>query len=164
MDFYAYHLMVWDNSFNQILRFKDVTNQFIVDMYTKIETERLLYIHLNQKTLRAEQYIHFKDTLQRDGNASNVGQQIIHSSTVTGSPRYMHKRTQDAMSYVHKFGHPDLFITFTCNPNWIEIRKNLFTGQVASDRHDILLRSFRLKLLKLIWLLKKGSIFGSLQG
>lgn len=75
----------------------------------------------------------------------------------------MHKRTQDAMSYVRKFGRPDLFITFTCNPNWIEIKENLFTGQVASDRHDISSRVFYLKLLKLIWLLKKGAIFGSLQ-
>ena len=37
----------------------------------------------------------------------------------------MFEKQQDAMSYVRKFGRPDLFITVTTNPNWEEITSNL---------------------------------------
>ena len=162
-DFYAYRLMVRENEFNQVLRFKEITCRFIVDMYAKIESERLLYIRLNQKKLRAEQYIHLQDALSSDGNAENVGQQVILPSSFTGSPRYMQQRTQDAMCYVRKFGKPDLFITFTCNPKWTEIQEELFENQTQNDRHDVIARVFHEKQKKLLWLLKEGQIFGKLR-
>ena len=34
----------------------------------------------------------------------------------------MHDCQQDAMTYVRKYGYPDLFITTTTNPNWPEIK------------------------------------------
>ena len=37
----------------------------------------------------------------------------------------MHECQQDAMSYVRLYGHPDLFVTATINPNWAEIRKSI---------------------------------------
>ena len=43
----------------------------------------------------------------------------------------MHEKTQDAMTYVRKYGRPDLFITFTCNPSWPEIKNELMRGQSA---------------------------------
>ncbi|GBM96057.1 hypothetical protein AVEN_111450-1 [Araneus ventricosus] len=33
----------------------------------------------------------------------------------------MQQNYQDAMAMVRKFGRPDLFVTFTCNPSWPEI-------------------------------------------
>jgi hypothetical protein len=54
---------------------------------------------------------------------------VILPSTFTGGPRYMHERTQDAMTYVRHYGRPDLFITFTCNPCWDEIKELLLPGQ-----------------------------------
>ena len=35
----------------------------------------------------------------------------------------MNEKTQDVMTYVRKYGRPDIFITFTCNPLWDEITK-----------------------------------------
>ncbi|XP_034044527.1 uncharacterized protein LOC117526576 [Thalassophryne amazonica] len=137
-DFYAYRLMIRDDKFNQVLKFKEVTSQLMVDMYAKIETERLLYIRLNQKQLRAEQYSSLQDAMNINGNAENIGQQVILPSSFTGSPRYMHQRTQGAMAYVRKFSHPDPFIMFTCNPKWDDIQENLFDGQNRTDRHDII--------------------------
>jgi hypothetical protein len=46
---------------------------------------------------------------------------------------------QDAMARVRKFGKPDLFITFTCNPRWREITDALL-GRPANDRPDIISR------------------------
>jgi hypothetical protein len=49
MDFYAHRLMIRDGSINHILKCRQLFHQFIVDMYVKIESERLLFIRLNQK-------------------------------------------------------------------------------------------------------------------
>ncbi len=75
----------------------------------------------------------------------------------------MHEYTQDAMTFVRNFGKPDLFITFTSNPEWPEIKENLFPGQCASNRHDLTARVFEQKLSKLLEAIKKFNIFGEPQ-
>ena len=42
---------------NYLLKFRQLLNVYIVDMWAKIESERLLYIHLHQKELRVEKYV-----------------------------------------------------------------------------------------------------------
>ncbi|GBP93841.1 ATP-dependent DNA helicase PIF6 [Eumeta japonica] len=97
-------------------------------------SERLNFIKRNQKKLRAEDYIHLRDAVVNDGhlNASNIGQHVILPSSFTGSPRFMNEKSQDAMTYVRKFGRPDLFITFTCNPEWPEIKRKLALAVASS--------------------------------
>lgn len=148
---------------NHILQCRNLLNQFLVDMYAKIECERLLYIRLNQKKLRATEYIHLRDAIASDGNVNNIGQMVILPSTHTGSPRHMHEYVQDAFTYVQKYGRADLFVTFTCNPNWPEIKKLLEPGQSSSDRHDIIARVFKQKLKKLIDIIAKCEIFGKVR-
>ena len=83
-------------------------------MYAKIETERPNFIKRNQRKLSAENYIHLKDSVDREGvqrEARDVGQVVILPSSFTGVPRYMHECIQDAMTYIRKLGRPDLFIT-----------------------------------------------------
>lgn len=160
MDFYAYRIMVRDGETNHILKCRQLFHQFIVDMYAKIESERLLFIRLNQKKLRAEEYIHLRDAIAIDGNAANVGQMVILPATHTGSPRHMHEYAQDAMTYVRKYGRPDLFITFTCNPTWTEITNLLFTGQSSIHRHYLTARVFKQKLTRLMDLITKNHIYG----
>ena len=87
-------------------------------MYCKIETERLQFLRREQKALCADCYQDLRDSIVNgDGDPSNICHRIILPSTFTGGPRYMHERQQDATTYVRKYGHPDLFITMTCNPN-----------------------------------------------
>ena len=162
-EMYCYYIMIRINSINYIHQFRELLNQFIVDMYVKIETERLLYIRLNQRKLRVENYDHLKDAIQNDGNLEEMGKLIILPSSFTGSPRYMQQRTQDAMVYVRKFGTPDLFITFTCNPKWIEITKELENNQKTTHRHDIIARIFQQKLVKLMHLFNKAQVFGEVR-
>ncbi|UYV65707.1 hypothetical protein LAZ67_3005188 [Cordylochernes scorpioides] len=100
MNFYAYRMMARAGEFNLLLRYGMLTNQFWVDMYAKVETERLSFIRRNQKKLRTENYIHLQDALRADENLANIGQIVILPSSFTGGPRYMHERTQDAMTYV----------------------------------------------------------------
>jgi hypothetical protein len=121
--------MLRSDSFNHWHRCLELFSQFAVDMYVKMESERLAYIRTHQQELRAESYIHLRDAVNSDANISELGQLCILPSTFTGGPRYMHARTQDAMTYVRHYGRPDLFITFTCNPKWTEIQEQLLPGQ-----------------------------------
>jgi ATP-dependent DNA helicase PIF1 len=75
----------------------------------------------------------------------------------------MHERTQDGMTYVRVYGHPDLFITITCNSKWKEISDQLMPGQQPKDRHDLIARVFKLKVKLLMDLINKSEIFGSVK-
>ncbi|GKA79553.1 ATP-dependent DNA helicase PIF1-like protein [Tanacetum coccineum] len=61
-------------------------------------------------------------------------------------PCDMRKRFLDAMTLVQDAGKPDIFLTMTCNPNWPKIVENLYEGQPAQDRPDLVTRVFRAKL------------------
>lgn len=163
MEFYSYRLMIRKNQSNHLFLYRRLLLQFVVDMYAKIESERLLFIRLNQKKLRCDEYIHLRDSLNSDGNVKDVGKMIILPSTYIGSPRHMHEYSQDALTYVRKYGRPDLFITFTCNPSWPEIKELLFDDQTHYDRHDIIARVFNQKVNKLMKFIIKYKIYGEIR-
>ena len=163
MVYYRYHIMVKRNV-SVLLRATRLFQQYLVDAYCKIETERLQFLRREQTALRADCYQDLRDAiLDGDGDPSNVGRRIVLPSTFTGGPRYMHERQQDAMTYVRKYRHPDLFITTTTNPNWPEIKDNLLPGQDPQDHPDIVIRVFRLKVQKLLEMLKLKMVFGKAQ-
>lgn len=72
----------------------------------------------------------------------------------------MHQMYQDAMAIVRRFGKPDLFITFTCNPKWPDIERNLLSGQTSTDRPDLVARVFHLKLKELLKDITVKNVFG----
>ena len=64
MKFYSYRLMVRaPPDFNTPLRCRRSMQQYVVDMYVKVETERLAFIRAKQKELRADSYSCFTDAL-----------------------------------------------------------------------------------------------------
>ncbi|CAD7078329.1 unnamed protein product [Hermetia illucens] len=164
MNYYAHRIMVRQHQDNYILRYRQLFHQYIVDMYAKVESERLRFLRLNQAKLRSEEYIHLRDAVAGniDGNLNpnDIGNAFILPSSYIGSPRNRQEYIQDAMTYVRHYGRPDLFITFTCNPNWEEIQTLLLPGQQAIHRHDLTARVFKQKLKSLIDFIVKYSIFG----
>ena len=82
--------------------------------------------------------------MSRDNNA-RIGNIFILPSSFVGGPHFRSKLYQDNMAMVRKFGRPDLFITFTCNPKWEEIKSELQSFQSPSDRPGLVTRVFRLK-------------------
>jgi len=82
----------------------------------------------------------------RQGHEVGTVKRVVLPSSFTGSPRHMVGLYQDAMTMVERLGKPDLFITFTCNPSWPEIKNNLLPGQTANDRPDLIAKVFKLKL------------------
>jgi len=83
MRFYAYHLMVRDNS-SILLNYRQLFHQFVVDMWAKIESERLLYIRNNHY------YCNFWCTFRVQVSAVSCTSRLRHdnqqsSRTVTDS-------------------------------------------------------------------------------
>uniref|UniRef100_A0A453JV05 ATP-dependent DNA helicase n=1 Tax=Aegilops tauschii subsp. strangulata TaxID=200361 RepID=A0A453JV05_AEGTS len=75
----------------------------------------------------------------------------------------MRRRYMDAMALVRRYGKPDIFLTMTCNPNWDEIRQELYPGQTPQDRPDLVVRVFRAKLEELKNKLLKKDILGKVR-
>ena len=70
-----------------LLQAKWLLQQYLVDAYCKIETERLQFLRREQTALRADYYQDLRDAiLYRDGDPNNVGHRIILPSTFTGGP------------------------------------------------------------------------------
>ncbi|GBM52329.1 hypothetical protein AVEN_126405-1 [Araneus ventricosus] len=110
MSFYANSLMVRSTE-NRLLNYRQLLHQYLVDMYAKIEAERLLFIRLNQMKLRIHEYIHFKDAITNDSDRANHGKLVIVPSTFTACPQNMHEYAQDAITCIRHGGKPSLFIT-----------------------------------------------------
>ncbi len=140
---------------------KRLFQEWLVDQYSKVESQRLLYLRNNQASLRAELYRGVVDAvMNNDTNTTNMGRLIVLPSSFTGGHRHMAQLYQDSMAIVRHFGKPDLFITMTCNPKWDEIRQELKPGETANDRPDLVTRVFRIKLQSLLDDLLKKGVFG----
>ena len=104
MQYYKYRLMVHSgDTFNIIHHMGRLFQQYVVDMYVKIEDGRLGFIQRNQSKLRADLYQGLADALQHsDGmvDGSHIGKRVILPSSFTGSARYQHQLYQDAMATV----------------------------------------------------------------
>ncbi|KAK1360464.1 hypothetical protein POM88_044938 [Heracleum sosnowskyi] len=72
------------------------------------------------------------------------------------------ENTLDSLAVCREYGHPDLFITFTCNPKWEEIKYavELCGSTDASVRPDIISRVFKLKLDAMMSDLTKYDVLG----
>ncbi|KAG7994346.1 hypothetical protein I3843_01G054000 [Carya illinoinensis] len=135
--------------------------QFVVDMYVKIETSRLDYFRSKQQHIRSELYQGIVDTITLgETDASNVGKRIILSSSFIGGPRDMRKRYMEAMALVQRYGKPDIFLTMMCNSNWQEISNELRLHEESQNLSDLVARVFRAKLEELKDRLFKQHIFG----
>ena len=92
--------------------------QYVIDMYIKIETTRLDYFRIKQDEIRVESYQGIIDSIHvGETRGSKVGCKIILPTSFIGRPRDMRKRYMDAMTLAQRFGKLDIFLTMTCNQN-----------------------------------------------
>ena len=84
LQYYSYHLMIREG--NHLLQMRRLFQQFLVDVYCKVETEWLDWIRRKQKTLHADDYVNLCDSLfAGDGDPHNVGQRVVLPATYTGT-------------------------------------------------------------------------------
>lgn len=161
LQFASYRLAVRPG-FSNIHAAKKLFQQYIVDLYTRVESNRLNYIRHHQSQLRVEHYHGLQDFVLNRAQLESVtaGKIVVLPSTFEGSPRNMTQRYQDAMAIVQKYGKPDLFITMTCNPKWTDILSSLKDNEAPADRPDIVSRVFKCKLNELKKDLLKNNVFG----
>ena len=88
---------------------------------------------------------------------------MILPSTHVGGERYMRQKMHDIIATSNKLGHPDIFLTMTCNPNWPEITRSLFSVQTAKERPDLCARVFRLKRKAAMETVVKHQLFGNVE-
>jgi hypothetical protein len=132
-----------------------------VDAYAAIEQSCLKYLRLNKKKLRADLYQGLQDAIATgDNSTATIGQRMILPSSFTVGPRHMVQNYQDAMAICRWAGCPDAFVTFTCNPQWLEIKRALPLGHQPQDRPDLVTRMFKIKLKELINDIHKKHILG----
>ena len=163
-DYYCYKFQMRLGIFNPILFGKRLFSTICVDTYVKIESSRLDYIRNNQDRIRADLYQGLVDSLNAgEGRGDAVGRRTVLSTSFIGGPRDMRRRYMDATALVRRYGKPDIFLIMTCNPNWNEIRNELYPGQSAQDRPDLVTRVFRAKLEAMKKKLLKNDILGKVQ-
>ena len=163
MQYYSYYLQIRDLDKITINNYGRLFQQYVTDMWCKIEMQRLSFFNSEngQKKIRAECYQTVHDAFMSDkSDLSNIGKRIILPSSFKGGPRHLYKLFQNSMALIRKFGKPDLFITFTCNTNWPEIKDNLKDQEHAFNRPDLCARVFKIKFKELMNDLIKNKIFG----
>ncbi|CAK8534588.1 unnamed protein product [Lathyrus sativus] len=135
-----------------LLSSRRLFQQFLVDGYTMLESERLQWIRENQPKLKVSKYNSLTEVgEQSETHGSSTGKRVVLPSTYVGRRRFMDQLYYDGMAICSKVGFPDLFVTFTCNPNWPKIQRLLRPlGLKPQDRPDVISRIFKIKFDQLL--------------
>ncbi|CDF33944.1 ATP dependant DNA helicase PIF1 [Chondrus crispus] len=124
------------------------------EVSTILHAARLFQQYLTQ--LRAADYTSLRDSLGDSGRAEDeadavrAGRLFILPSTHIGCDRYMRQQMHDMIAISNQIGHPDIFLTMTCNPSWPKITRALLPNQTPQDTPDLCARVFRLKMKDLM--------------
>ena len=139
--------------------------EYIVDMFSRWEDCNLKFQRQNNASNNRTVMLSIKKKNLEKSKETNEkisgSRRTILGSSFTGSNRYKHKKSKQAMALANEDGIPHYFLTMTCNPQWREIVENLSPGQKASDRPDLIARVFKIKLDELIRCLKESDWCGS---
>ncbi|XP_027357259.1 uncharacterized protein LOC113866646 [Abrus precatorius] len=151
-EFIAFRIQQRNVEFGNIVNGGKLYQQFLVDTYTMIESQRLSFIRNNKSSIRSEILNCIEEAVSiGETDPSSAGKRVILPVSFTGSMRYLFNNNQDAMAICKKVGYPDLFITFTCNSGWAEITRFLAArGLKAEDRSNISCRLY-LSSSEVVW-------------
>jgi hypothetical protein len=128
-EFYGYRPQHRDTDGIALLRGDRLRHQYIVDAYAAIEQNRLEYLRLNKKKLRMDLYQGLQDAIAAgDNSVAATGHRTILPYSFIVGPRHMVQNYQNAMAICRWASCLDAFVIFTCNPQWLEIKKALLLG------------------------------------
>ena len=163
--FFRFHLHVRDGHELVPFAYGRLFQQYLVDAWAICDQHQLHWLRTNQANLRADLYNGVADALARtDVDLASIGRRVVLPSSYLGSARFIGQCYQDSMAIVRQFGRPSFFITFTANPKWDEITRELLPFQKATDRPDLVARVFHMKVNHVMHDLKRKQIFGRYQG
>jgi len=147
---FCFRIQTREGEMVTILRSRTLFQQFVEDLYTMIEFERLSFIRNNQSKLRVDKYSNLcQPSNESQTEASQKGKWFVLPSTFVGGRRFMDQLYFDGMTIWGHVGFPYLFVT--CNLKWPKIWKILNTLKLShSDWLDITARVFKIKFEKLL--------------
>ena len=136
--------------------------EYLCDMYSKIEEERLAYHERNQSQLRTESLDGLADAIaSSDHNDAIIGKEVKLPGSFVLSQRWMFAHYLDALAIARKYKRFSWFVTMTCNPQMAEhLERIQAMGQSPSDRPDLLDRLFNKHMKLFIEDLTKNDIMG----
>ena len=126
--------------------FGRLTNEYIVDMFTRELESRLRYIRSNQVRLRSLE----SDAALMAEDTVDESESIYLPASFLGSRRWVSNQIADSLAIAATYGPPTFFITLTCNSDWPEIQSQLRPGQTFTDVPIVVCRVFKQKLSRLM--------------
>ena len=126
--------------------FGRLTNEYVVDMFTRELECQLRYIRSNQNRLRALE----SDAALMGEDAVEESENVYLPASFLGSQRWVSNQIADSLAIAANYGPPTFFITFTCNSDWPEIQSQLRSGQTFTDVPVVVCRVFKQKLARLM--------------
>ncbi|CDO71194.1 hypothetical protein BN946_scf184845.g64 [Trametes cinnabarina] len=120
--------------------FGRLTNEYVVDMFSRNLEARLHYIRSNQQRIRQD------DAEQMGLGAVEDNENVYLPSSFLGSNRWAAEQIADSLAIAAMHGAPTFFITNTCNRAWPEIVSQLRPGQEYHDLPVVVCRVFKRKL------------------
>jgi hypothetical protein len=139
--------------------------EYYCDMWAQNEARAASFHSLpsQQMKYRMGRKCAIEDQLHNHGRIEDVSIPMLLPSSFVGSAKWYHMLYLDALTLPQRYHAPDLFITFTCNPRWIEIQRELPQGHTHQDHPDIVARVFWLKFKALMKDIVTHKIFGPVQ-
>ena len=126
--------------------FGRLTNEYILDMFTRELECRLHYIRSNQSRLRSLEH----DAALMAEESVEESENIYLPASFLGSKRWVSNQIADSLAIAAIYGPPTFFLTFTCNSDWPEIQSQLLPGQNFTDIPVVVCRVFKQKLSRLM--------------
>ena len=117
--------------------FGRLTNEYIVDMFSRNLETRLAYIRRNQNRLREQDAELMGEPYIPDS------QNVYLPASFMGSRRWASEQISDSLAIAAAFGPPTFFCTMTCNGQWPAIQSQLRRGQDYSDLPVVVARVFK---------------------
>lgn len=139
-----------------------LTCEYLVDMFSRIEDERLEYIRNGKQHQAQNLFQDDEDSGAIEDEQDRELEQLFLGtlpSSFLGSRAWISENVANALAICRDLGKPSLFVTMTTNPKWPEIVQQLLPGQTAADRPTIVCRAFKARLDKLLQFFK-SSYFG----
>ena len=130
--------------------FGRLTNEYIVDMFTRELDARLSYIRSNQERLRTQE----QDAALMGHEELQDSENVYLPASFLGSGRWSANQIADSLTIAAIYGPPTFFVTFTCNGDWPEIRSCLRPGQTYTDIPVVVCRVLKQKLSRLMKILR----------
>ncbi|KAF3665589.1 hypothetical protein FXO38_09507 [Capsicum annuum] len=110
-EYYCYKIQMRNDENDELLHTGRAFQQYIVDMFIKLETQRLDFFFFNPELFRMEVLQGLLDVLRHgERDAAKIGKQTFLPITFTGGPRDMRRLYRDAIALIKRDGITKLVV------------------------------------------------------